>query len=151
MILCWQCDSNPEARPNNKRLDTEVITPTQRDRIVLFGDTECAPSPQVLHQATSDMHFILWKFVLIHFTAVDLDNKKFDRSEVIKGALRRYVSKANAISAKVSLKRKLADARQKDVDISNENKLLYPLGSIDAEGVISWDYWFRRCLNIYLE
>ena len=49
------------------------------------------------------MHFILWKFVLIHFTAVDLDNKKFDRSEVIKGALRRYVSKANAISAKVSL------------------------------------------------
>ena len=97
------------------------------------------------------MHLILWKFVLIHFTAVDLDKKKFDRSEVIKGALRRYVSEANAIATKVSLKRKLADARQQDVDIANENKLLYPLGSIDAEGVITWDYWFRRCLDIYLE
>ena len=99
-------------------------------------------------QAASDYFLILWKFVLIHFTAVDLDRTKFDESAVLTGALRRYVSKVNTLPTRIKNKKKLAEARGTSADVTTENKILYPAATIDADGNITWDYWFQRLLDL---
>ena len=50
-----------------------------RDKLILLGLSD-PPLPKAL----SDFHLILWKFVLIRFTLVDLENKPFDTDEVRK-------------------------------------------------------------------
>ena len=99
-------------------------------------------------QAVGDFFLILWKFVLIHFTAVDLDRIKFDAEAVFTGAIRRYVSKVNVLPTRVLNKVKLAESRGTEANIKPENRILYPLGKIDASGNISWDYWFQRLLDL---
>ena len=60
-----------------------------RLKLIILG--ACTPK---LPPAISDFHLMLWKFIIIHFTLVDLDKRPFKHEEVWKGAMRRYLSKA---------------------------------------------------------
>ena len=89
-----------------------------------------------LPKALSDLHLILWKFVIIHFTLVDLKNQPFDHETVWKGAIRRYASKVNSLEFQASLARINAEANLTKFNyICSLNKLLSPLAAIDETGV----------------
>ena len=85
--------------------------PTDRSRLLLLG----LASPP-LPQALSDLHLIMWKFILIHFTLVDLEHKPFRPRDVWLGAVRRYASKANKLTHKVRVKQ--GGARRSNVLLS---------------------------------
>ena len=145
ILLCTQCDADPSPRPSKKITPTNQLTDLQRKRIILLGETECVYN--IMPQAVGDFFLILWKFVLIHFTAVDLDRKKFDEEAVFTGATRRYISKVNVLPTRVLNKMKVAESRGTEANIKPENDILYPLGRIDTDGIIQWDYWFQRLLD----
>lgn len=52
----------------------------------------------------SDLHIILWKFVIIHMVAVDEEGRKFVPQEVWKAAVRRQRGRMEAHAGKVQLK-----------------------------------------------
>ena len=64
-----------------------------RDRLILLRLFD-PPLPKAL----SDFHLILWKFILIRLTLVDLEDKPFVADDVWTGAIQRYLSKANVFS-----------------------------------------------------
>ena len=105
-----------------------------RDKLILLGLSD-PPLPKAL----SDFHLILWKFVLIRFTLVDLENKPFDADEVWTGAIRRYLSKANSLTFRVGELTRKAEASNSDVRLDSLNALLHPLGTINSSGVITWN------------
>ena len=72
---------------------------TQNERCILLGLLPDSPMPQAL----SDFHLILWKFILIHFTLVDLKKQRFIADDVWKGAVRRYASKVNSLSTRLQM------------------------------------------------
>ena len=100
---------------------------------------------------SSDFHLIVWKFVLIHFTLVDLKNQPFEANAVWTGALRRYRSKINSYLYKYLLKQIPAEARDQTVLPTKENRLLAPLSQIDETGSLQWradcQSHADRCLN----
>ena len=57
-----------------------------------------------LQGTLSDLHIILWKFVIIHMVAVDEDGKKFDSKEVWKAAVRRQRSRLQAHAGRVQIR-----------------------------------------------
>jgi hypothetical protein len=105
-----------------------------RDRLILLGLSD-PPLPKAL----SDFHLILWKFILIPFTLVDLKNKPFTPDDVWTGAIRRYLSKANSLTYRVGELTRRAEATNSDVNLKSVNSLLNPLGKIDASGIILWN------------
>ena len=52
----------------------------------------------------SDLHIILWKFVIIHMVAVDEEGRKLEPREVWKAAVRRQRSRLEAHAGKVQLR-----------------------------------------------
>ena len=52
----------------------------------------------------SDLHIILWKFVIIHMVAVDEQRHKFEPKEVWRAAVRRQRSRLEAHAGKVQLR-----------------------------------------------
>ena len=146
MILCVNCDSDPSERPSKPTTAIDTIDDTTWERIILLGETECVYN--IMPQAVGDYFLLLWKFVLIHFTAVDLDNTKFVEENVLTGAIRRYISKANVMQTRILNRVKLSEARGIKATPKVENSILYPLGSIDLAGNITWDYWFQRFIDL---
>ena len=133
--------------PHKPFTPIDQLDDAQLERAILLGETECAYNV-IMPQAVGDYFLILWKFILIHFTAVDLDGTKFSEENVLTGAMRRYISKANAMQLRITHKIRLSEARGTTATTAVENKVLYPLGSIDLEGKITWDYWFQRIVDI---
>ena len=105
-----------------------------RNKLILLGLSD-PPLPKAL----SAFHLILWKFVLIRFTLVDLENKPFDTDEVWTGAIRRYLSIANSLTFRVGELTRKAEASNSDVRLDSLNALLHPLGTINSSGVITWN------------
>ena len=91
-----------------------------------------------LPSAISDFHLILWNFIIIHFTLVDLDNRPFKPDEVWTGAIRRYLSKVHSLQQKIRLEVTEAQALERSVNIRRFNALLAPLATIDETGKLRW-------------
>ena len=91
-----------------------------------------------LPKALSDFHLVLWKFILIHFTLVDLENKPFHQNVVWTGAVRRYASKVNALTFKAGEIRRKAEAQSTTPNYKNLNKLIQPLAHVNDDGEITW-------------
>jgi len=85
-------------------------------RLILLGITDL-PLPDSL----SDLHLVIWKFVLIHFTAVDLANRPFLPLAVWDGAIRRYASKVNSLTYQVHNSIARAEATEQDPDLRSFN------------------------------
>jgi hypothetical protein len=110
-----------------------------RSRLILLGLSH-PPLPKAL----SDFHLILWKFILINFTLVDLENKRFIADNVWNGAIRRYLSKANTLTYRVGDLTRRAEANLSQLNLKQVNELLSPLGTIDSRGSIIWVDEFAR-------
>jgi hypothetical protein len=100
-----------------------------------------------LSQALSDLHLIIWKFILIYFTLVDLKHIPFDAKLVWRKAIRRYVSKANSLTYRVTQKQVTAEARNTNSNLDREQALLKPLACIDSNGCISWSSCMRNHIH----
>ena len=156
--LCRLCDSSLE---NIRHLTTCRRLRTIWDRFILLTNVNCqtqqerdklillgiSPDGRSLPQALSDFHLVLWKFVLIHFTLVDLQKQRFVAENVWKGAVRRYASKANSLTFIIQLKQIRAENGGSDVRVTNENSILAPLGVIDTNGTITWQRPFARHID----
>ena len=103
----------------------------------------CTPD---LPRAVSDLLLVIWKFVLIHFTLVDLQSSPFLTDQVWQGAMRRFASKANSLTHRMHVAAANAEARGEDLNTSKLNGLLNPLGTIDESGTITW----RSDIDVYL-
>ena len=110
-----------------------------RDRLILLGLSD-PPLPKAL----SDFHLILWKFILIRLTLVDLENKPFIADYVWDGAVRRYLSKANVLTFRVGELARTAEASSREVEFKHLNLLIHPLGKLDPDGTIAWCDDFAR-------
>ena len=82
-------------------------------------------------------HLILWKFILIHLTLVDLENIPFVADDVWTGAIRRYLAKANVLTFRVGELTRTAEASSREVDFKHLNILIHPLGKLDPDGTIA--------------
>jgi hypothetical protein len=107
------------------------------DRLVLLG----VSSPP-LPRAISDLHLVLWKFILINLTQRDLHNKPFDPRTTWRGAVRRYVSKANSLTHRTKLLYMKQESRRLAHDHESLEVLLSPLGLLDGAGAIVWRHDF---------
>ena len=121
-----------------KLIARKTARPIDRTRLLLLG---IANPP--LPDSHSDFHLILWKFILIHFTLADLQRKPFDVDSVWKGAIRRYVSKANKLNYTYLLQQKRDEARgpsQLFEEPTNDKytRRIAPLGKLNTMGQISW-------------
>ena len=77
---------------------------------------------------------ILWKFILVRLTLVDLERKPFVADDVWTGAIRRYLSKANVLTFRVGELTRAAEASSRDADFKHLNLLIHPLGKLDTDG-----------------
>ena len=107
LALCGACNADESKRIIRGNCFNE-LTLNEHDRLILLGYVQI-PLPQAL----SDLHLIIWKFILINFTQVDLSNTKFNIETTLTGALRRYVSKVNALSERLKLRAARCDARSR--------------------------------------
>ena len=103
-------------------------------KLVLLGYS----TPELL-PAISDFHLILWKFIIIHFTLVDIDNRPFKPDEVWTGATRRYLSKVNSLRQKVRWEMSASEARERPARLRQFNHLLHPLATINESGDVRWN------------
>ena len=117
----------------HKLHDIDLHSTTEYSKLTLLG-----VGVSDLPPAVSDFHLILWKFIIIHFTLVDLDNRPFQHTDVWKGAVRRYISKANSLSQQVRHESMAAEARNRPPKLDKFNKILHPLATIDFRGDIHW-------------
>ena len=106
-------------------------------RFVLLG----LASPP-LPKAISDLHLVLWKFLLIHLTHRDLFNTPFDPAKTWRDAVRRYVSKANSLAHKSKLLHLRQESRFQTHDLATLETLISPLGVLDDSGVVVWRHDF---------
>ena len=118
------------------------LNQNEHDRLILLGAT-----PIPIPQALSDLHLIIWKFILINFTQVDLSNIKFNIESTFTGALRRYVSKVNALAERLRLRAARCEAREEQLRTKADNEILFPLARIENNGDIVWDYFFKKLLD----
>ena len=115
------------------------VSPTDREMTLLLG---IRATGSALTQAASDFLLILWKFIIISFTLVDIENRKFSESDVWRGALRRYISKVNSLSYKAAGKRVRAEARATTIDLRTENSYIHPFAKLNDQGDIEWSSHF---------
>ena len=74
-------------------------------------------------------HLIVWKFILISFTQVDLARARFLPDEIWKGAVRRLISRVERLKVVVRTRVLLAEGRGEQPSKAKDNELLAPLGA----------------------
>ena len=116
-----------------------------RDRLILL---HVGLSDPPLPKALSDFHLILWKFILIRLTLVNLENKPFVADDVWTGAIRRYLSKANVLTFRVGELTRTAEASSREVDFKHLNLLIHPLGKLDPDGTTARECCIEILLNL---
>ena len=156
--LCRLCNKEPERithLPNCSKLKPiwntltklfgyTTLTGQDWDRLILLGLT---PDDTTLKQAYSDLHLITWKFILIHFTLVDLKRQPFRHEQVWRGAITRYLSKANKLPYNLQIKQAMSEARSTKLSTHQEQQLLQPLGEIDDQLQIRWREDFQQLVD----
>jgi len=90
---------------------------------------------QVLPSGLSALHLIMWKFVILNFTMVQLENRPFNPEEVWHGAIRRLEVRLNALAFKV--KRRAIQRSGQALQLYSpeaENRRIKPLASVGLWG-----------------
>ena len=83
-------------------------------------------------------HLIVWKFILISFTQVDLARTRFVPDEVWKGAVRRYISRVERLKVVVRTRVLLAEGRGEQPSLDKENEQTAPFGAFRSDGRFRW-------------
>ena len=83
-------------------------------------------------------HLIVWKFILISFTQVDLAGTRFVPDEVWKGAVRRYISRVERLKVVVRTRVLLAEGRGEQPSLDKDNGLTAPFGAFSPDGRFRW-------------
>jgi len=83
-------------------------------------------------------HLIVWKFILISFTQVDLARARFVPDEVWKGAVRRYISRVERLKVVVRTRVLLAEGRGEQPSLDKDNKMTAPFGAFSPDGRFRW-------------
>ena len=132
--------------------DCEVIRPAFDHLLRLSKQAKCnltVTRELLLLGVGEDNHLIplgvasllilLYKFIIIRFTAVDLDNAKFNALDCWTGACYRFITRVNALVHKSFLEsRKAAAASQPLPQFRTRNKYLAPLAHISPQGRLEW-------------
>ena len=102
----------------------------------------------MLPPGLSAFHLILWKFVILHFTLVQVENRPFKPDEVWNNAIRRLEVRFNALSFKVTRKA-IARCGQalKISEPEAENKKLAPLAYLGNWGKITHHDAFKSHID----
>ena len=91
---------------------------------------------------------VLWKFVILRFTQVDLDNTAFQANEVWVQALRRLVVRVHAVAWKYKFK--VLTAHAQDIPSpspTSTNRMLAPIAEVDMNGALSWAPFMEAALK----
>ena len=85
-------------------------------------------------------HLIVWKFILISFTQVDLSRTRFVPNEVWnrKGAVRRYISRVERLKVVVRTRVLLAEGKGEQPSLDKDNELTAPFGAFRSDGHFRW-------------
>ena len=83
-------------------------------------------------------HLIVWKFILISFTQVDLSRMRFVPIEVWKGAVRRYISRVERLKVVIRTRVLLAEGKGEQLSLDKENELTAPFGAFRSDGYFRW-------------
>ena len=97
--------------------------------LTLFAHSAGGP----LERGVINLHMIIWKFIIIHFTAVDLNNTRFEPDDIWKNALRRYTSRVE----RLKLKARKDITRKGDSSLVKWNQYnleVEPFGSFNDRG-----------------
>ena len=112
-VMCRMCASTPERFSHIQSCDAvwDTFKPLQLLSTALGVDCQLDQAFIVLGTARdgflqgtlSDLHVILWKFVIIQMVAVDENSQKYDPAEVWKSAVRRQRGRLEAHAGRVQL------------------------------------------------
>ena len=92
---------------------------------------------------------IMWKFIIIAFTRIDLDRGIFDSKSIWESTLRRLIVRVNARAHGVRLKAARLESRGDPATKPPNalNKRLYPIASINHWGTITWAPALERLIK----
>ena len=91
---------------------------------------------------------ILWKFVILRFTQVELENTPFDADAVWEQALRRFAVRVHAAVWKYKLRVLAARAQESPPPSpASTNRMIEPVAEIDVNGNLKWAPFMREALE----
>ncbi|MDC0525513.1 reverse transcriptase domain-containing protein [bacterium] len=134
---CWKLrrtfrEFRSLAQPLIGRMDLD-------DKLIYLGvrDTEVLPG------ALSDLHIILWKFILIAFTRAETNNERYKPRTVWKQAVCRYVLRVRARTEGLRQSGLRRDCRGSDRRLSSRERerwesRLAPLARVGEFGELEW-------------
>ena len=97
------------------------------------------------------LHLIAWKFILIHFTAVDMHGQRFIVGEVWKGTVRRLMSRIERMKVAVRCRAAKELGKGSSYKPTQENKMVAPLGNFDEMGRFRYnDVLWREIVGLGL-
>ena len=86
-------------------------------------------SRRVLPGTLSDMHIVLWKFVIIDFVKVDTEGAKFEVDKVWRAAVSRMKDRVDANRERLRLKVRSAIRRGRaPPPLESDNAAMFPIG-----------------------
>ena len=151
--LCRLCDKSPERFSHIGECPIILATfqPLQAlagkyvkdvpldERLIYLG----MAGARVLPGPLSDLHIILWKFVMISFTRKDTCNEDFKPARIWKDTVRRFRARLMAYKEKVRRHRlKWLVSKQREAlpttILANLNKHLKPCAEVSEVGFITW-------------
>ena len=110
------------------------------DRLIYLG----LAGARILPGPLSDLHIILWKFVMIAFTRKDTCNEAFKPTRVWKDAVRRFRARLMAYKEKVRrIRRKWVVGKQTPIPnaiLATLNRHLKPCAEVTDMGTINWTH-----------
>ena len=98
----------------------------------------------VLTGALSDLHILVWKFVLISFTQVETQGSKFKPNTIWKQAVCRYETRVRAYlegMRRGGLSRECRGSRRSlsESHLAKVQSYLTPAGALDEDGRFKWE------------
>ena len=91
---------------------------------------------------------ILWKFVIIRFTQVELENAPFQADVVWEQALRRFAVRVHAAVWKYKLRVLAARAQESPPPSpASTNRMIEPVAEVDVDGTLRWAPFMREAMR----
>jgi hypothetical protein len=112
--------------------------------LILLGTTA---EGRLLPRGLLALWIVIWKFVILRFTQVDMEQVQFDGDAVWEQALRRFTVRVNAAVWRYKLRALVARAQERPAPSpASTNKLLEPVAQIDEGGALAWAPFMRDAL-----
>ena len=112
--------------------------------LILLGTTA---EGRLLPRGLLALWIVIWKFVILRFTQVDMEQLQFDGDAVWEQALRRFTVRVNAAVWRYNMRALVARAQERPAPSpASTNKLLEPVAQIDEGGALAWAPFMRDAL-----